>query len=146
MDIIKDFYDIIRKAEVINLATSENGSVTMRCVSPVFYQDKVLFFTSPDSEKYRQLKANPHCCINSGLYYAQAEAEFSGQTMLDINKELRDAYCEKFPGAFDEGLEFGGRKDDFILLTLKHLSGWTYENENHSEKDIPTTPFSIDLE
>ena len=36
--------------------------------------------------------------------------------MLDSNEELRQVYCEKFPGAFDEGVALGGRDAEFIFI------------------------------
>ena len=145
MDKLEQFYEIIKKEMTITLATSAGGSVTMRIVSPVFYQGAILIFTANDSKKYRQLKANPRCGIGAGLFFAEAAAEFRGPTLLPENKELRNAYCGKFPKAFDEGVEFGGRDAEFILLRPSRITGWAFDDDIHHANNIPSIPFDISL-
>ena len=145
MDKIEQFYDVIRKEMAVTLATSAEGFVTMRLVSPVLHQGGILIFTSPNSKKYRQLQANPRCGIAAGPFFAEAFAKFCGAAMLSGNAELRDAYCQKFPHAFEEGVEFGGRNADFLLLSPTRISGWAYENDIPTENGIPTIPFDIEL-
>lgn len=143
MDKIKKFFDFIDKEEMAAFATSDGSSVTMRVITPVECDGKILFFTFAQSEKYKQLKVNPNCCIQAGTFFAQATAEFLGATMLDKNKSFRDAYCKRFPQAFDENVEFGGREAEFILLTPTVLSGWDYPQGAEDKSTIPTIPFKI---
>lgn len=143
MDKILQFYEIIKNDMSVILATSADKSVTMRQVSPVYYNRNILIFTDPGSLKYQQLKANPNCCVAAGAYFAEARAEFLGATMLDSNEELRKVYCDKFPGAFDEGVELGGRDAEFILLRPNKLKGWAFENDTPSSDQTPTIPYEI---
>lgn len=145
MDRIKQFHEAINREMVMTLATAAGTSVTMRTVSPVEYGGKVLFFTGADSHKYRQLRENPNCCMSVGSFFAEATAAFCGRTMLPENEALRKAYCDKFPGAFDEGLAFGGRDAEFILLTPTRLTGWAFENDQPTVDGIPTVPFALEL-
>lgn len=145
MDRIDSFFEAIKKDMTITLATASDGSVTMRLVSPVYYRGAVLLFTDPDSVKYRQMKANPHCCIAAQSVFAEAEAEFLGATMLERNRELRKVYCAKFPGAFDEGVAFGGRDAEFILLRPTRLKGWDFAEDTPPADGIPAVPFDIAL-
>lgn len=128
----------------VTLATASEGRVTMRVVSPVRWEKDVLIFTHGDSLKYRQLKANPRCCLAAGGFFAEAEAQFLGATMLDENQPYRERYTEKFPGAFDEGVAFGGRDTEFILLKPSKLSGWTVEKGAPAE-GVPTVSFELEL-
>lgn len=128
------------------LATSVGGAVTMRLVSPVYYGEAALIFTSADSKKYSQLKENPRCCISAGGFFAEGTAEFFGETMLCKNSAMREAYSAKFPGAFDGGAEFGGRNIEFILLHPTKLSGWKFENDVSTADGIPNVPFEIVLD
>ncbi len=146
MEHIDRFYETVKKEMAITLATEADGRVTMRTVSPVLYGRHILMFTSPDSLKYRQLKANPHCCIAAGGFFAEATSVCLGSTMLDANEKLRAAYSEKFPGAFDDGIEFGGRAAVFILLTPTRLTGWAFENGVPTPDGVPTVPFDIALD
>lgn len=125
---LKKFWNSIEKEETMILATSAGDRVTMRTISPVFYQDAILVFTSMESVKYKQLRKNPECCIAAGGCFLEAEAQFCGHTMLDENKSLRAAYDKKFKGAFDENIEFGGRDAEFILLKPVLIKGWKFEN------------------
>ena len=127
----------------VTLATAGDGEVSMRVVAPVFYQGSILIFTAANSQKYRQLRLQPNCCIGTGTFFAHAAAEFRGATMLPENEDLRTAYCEKFPYAFAEGIEFGGRECEFILFHPKRLTGWTFEKDTPTEGGIPTIPFDI---
>ena len=145
MDIQTKFYEMIEKEMAVTLATSSNQRVTMRYISPVLYNESILLFTDANSLKYQQLKENPYCCIAYNTYFAEAKAEFLGATMLDSNAALREAYCKKFPGAFDEGVVQGGREADFILLKLLKLRGWEFDDSDSNQDDIPSIPFEIDM-
>lgn len=145
MDKTKQFFDLISKEMAVTLATASAERVTMRVVSPVHYINAILIFTAHDSTKYQQLKVNPHCCISVGAFFAECTAEFLGATMSPENKELRDAYSAKFLGAFDEGIAFGGRDAEFILLTPTRLTGWAFENDIPTADGVPTVPFEIIL-
>lgn len=143
MEKLEQFYDTIRKDMTVTLATAGENSVTMRVVSPVLYEQSILIFTSPESTKYRQLKSNAACCLAAGTFFAEAGATFLGSTMLPENQKLREVYCEKFPGAFDAGIEFGGRDCEFILLKPKRLSGWAYADDMPLGDGVPTVPFEL---
>lgn len=145
MDRLEQFYGVIKKEMAVILATAAEKKVTMRTVSPVYYNGDILMFTSPDSNKYKQLKLNPNCCIAVCNFFAEATAKFMGATMLDENAALREAYSAKFPGAFDEGIEFGGRAADFILLHPTRLSGWAFENDVPTPDGVPTIPFEVEV-
>lgn len=145
MDKFEQFWAAIGREMAVTLATSAQGRVTMRVISPVAYEGKLLLFTAADSTKYQQLRENPCCCIATGLFFAEAHAEFCGATMLPEHEKLRAAYSEKFPGAFDEGLEFGGRHAEFLLLTPTRLTGWAFENDTPTPDGVPTIPFTLDF-
>ena len=145
MDKREQFYDVIRTAATVTLATAADDRVTMRAVSPVLCQGAILFFTAAASAKYRQLKANPRCCVEAGAFFAEADAEFRGPAMLPENEALRDAYSARFPGAFDEGVSFGGRDAEFILLWPTRLTGWAFADGVPAPDGIPTVPFDIPL-
>lgn len=128
MKSIKEFFESVKNEESAVLATSDGTTVTMRQVSPVFCEDGVLIFTSPQSVKYGQLKANPNCCLFVGGAFLQAKAVFSGATMVAENAVLRAVYDEKFPGAFEDDTVFGGMHADFIMLKPLRLTGWNFES------------------
>ncbi len=145
MDKIQEFFDDISKEMTMILATTNNDTVTMRLVSPVYYENKILIFTSPNSNKYKDMKLNPNCCVSLSDTFMQATAMFMGATMDDKNKELREAYSNKFKGAFDENIDFGGHNAEFILFEPKRLTGWTYSSSSITKDSIPDIPFEIDL-
>ena len=135
MNQLEKLWESVKKAEAALLATSADGSVTMRTVSPVYYRDAILIFTCSKSQKYQQMKANPNCCVEIGGYFVEAKPEFLGLTMLDENAALREVYAEKFTDAFDEDAVYGGRKAEFVLLKPVRVKSWMIEN------GAPTGPF-----
>lgn len=141
----EQFYESIKKEMTMTLATEADNKITMRLVSPAYYNECILIFTGNTSKKYNQLKKNPNCCISIGNFFAQATAQFHGECMLEENKELRDAYSKKFPGAFDENMEFGGRKSEFIVFKPTIVSGWAFENDIPNEIGVPTIPFEFEI-
>lgn len=145
MDKKEQFYEEVKKEQVMTLATGTANRVTMRIVSPAYYDGKILMFTNAGSKKYQQLKENPNCSVSLSSFFAEAVAEFCGACMLPENEKLREVYSQKYPGSFDEGVEFGGRDSDFVLLTPTRLSGWAFENDIPTESGIPTIPFEISL-
>lgn len=140
MDQLAEFCARAKKEETMILATSANGSVTMRTVSPVSIENGVLIFTSPDSLKYQQLRKNPVCCIAVGGYFGEVRATFLGHTMLEENTLYREMYSEKFNDAFAENAAFGGQDAEFILLLPIRLKGWVYED------NTPSEPFEYNCE
>ena len=140
---IQQFFDLIQSEMAVSFATAADGRVSMRLVSPVRLDGAILLFTSSASLKYRQLAENPNACLAVGPFFAECTAELRGPTMADENQALRDAYCAKFPGAFDEGIPFGGREDDFVVLHPRRLTGWGFENDTPSADGVPTVPFEI---
>ena len=139
MNQLKNFWESLKKEEIAVLATSGNDKVTMRTVSPVYHEDAVLIFTDPLSQKYRQLKENPNCCLSVCGCFMEAKAEFLGHTMLNENAALRKVYTGKHHDAFDENVEFGGTNAEFILLKPVCIKGWVFEN------GIPTVPFECNF-
>ena len=142
---LEQFFDLIRTEMGVILATGTMDSITMRLVSPVCYHGSILIFTDANSKKYQQLLSNPNCCVSAGAFFAEAKAEFLGSTMTEKNKELRDVYSEKFPDAFDDGVSFGGKSAEFLLLTPTKLSGWGFKNDVPTEDGVPTIPFEIEV-
>lgn len=124
MNQAQPFWDSIKNDEGVLLATAVQGSVTMRVISPVFYQDAILIATDADTKKYQQLKENPYCCLSAGGFFMEAKVEFLGAAMREENAALREVYASKFSDAFDEGMLFGVRDADFLLLTPVRLTGW----------------------
>lgn len=145
MNKLEQFYDLIKTEMGVILATGTENSITMRLVSPVYYNGDILIFTAASSKKYQQLCENPNCCIAVGTFYAEAMVKFLGSTMEEKNKELRDAYSAKFPGAFDEDVMLGGRNAEFLLLTPTKLTGWSFEDDIPTADGIPTIPFEISV-
>ena len=138
MNYVEKFWGSVKTEETALLATSAGGSVTMRTISPVYHEDAVLFFTSPTSQKYAQLKETPNCCISVGGCFLEAKAEFLGHTMTDENAALRAVYDAKQPGAFDESMAFGGRESEFILLKPLQLKGWDFTSGDHPAPFVHT--------
>lgn len=135
MEQLDNLWERVKKEEAALLATAAGGKVTMRTISPVYYKDSILIFTSRDSLKYQQLKDNPNCCVAVGGCFLEAKAEFLGHTMLDKNASYRDVYSAKFSDAFVENVAFGGRDAEFVLLKPTRVKGWEFEN------GVPTGPF-----
>lgn len=145
MDRLEQFHGAVQKEMTMTLATAAGDSVTMRVVSPVLYEGGILIFTGSGSTKYIQLQKNPHCCVAVGTFFAECDATLLGSTLLEKNSALRDAYSAKFPGAFDESVEFGGRAADFVLLKPRKLKGWAFVNDIPTADGIPNLPFEIEL-
>lgn len=143
MDKLEEFYEQINKEMAMVLATSFKNKVSMRLVSPVLFNKDVLIFTHSQSNKYQQLKNNPNCCLSINNMFIESIAEFYGNTMLPQNKEMREVYNKKFPGAFDDNVEFGGIDAEFILIHPVKLTGWRFENDIPTADGIPTIPFEI---
>ncbi|MDL2236718.1 pyridoxamine 5'-phosphate oxidase family protein [Christensenellaceae bacterium OttesenSCG-928-K19] len=134
MDQLQKFWDSVKNEDTAILATSANNNVTMRTISPVYYKDAILIFTSPESQKYKQLKENSACCVAIGGCFLEANAELLGPTMQNKNTHLRDVYTKKFNDAFDETVEHGGCESDFVLLNPLRITGWVFES------GMPTSP------
>ena len=139
MDQLKKYWENVEKAKAVFLATAAKESVTMRTVSPVYYKDAILIYTNPESQKYKQLKENPYCCIAAGGCFMEAKPEFLGRTMSDENASLREIYAKKFNDAFDENDDYDIKTTEFILLKPIRIKGWNFEN------GVPTSPFEYDF-
>ena len=70
------FFQMHNDAQTMMLATASDASVTMRVISPVLYQNKILVFTFHKSVKFQQLETNPHCAIGVGTSFAETSAGY----------------------------------------------------------------------
>lgn len=141
---MEQFLDSLSKAETLVLATVGSEGVAMRTVSPVPHSGAVLIFTSPSSQKYQELKKNPHCCLALGNCFLEAEAQFLGATMAA--PDLKKVYETRYPGAFDENVPNNGRESEFILFKPKKLRAWAMENGDLWQgQGMPSMPLDISL-
>lgn len=132
---LNQFRDTVKEASIIYLATSKNNHVTVRPVSPLITDDSmtVYFYTSNQSEKYEQMKANPNIAFSvgsNGCYQAQGTVKFAGNVFSDENKWLKDKYKEKYAFAFEVGAPGEDMQtNEFIAIDIKLLKGWIFEGE-----------------
>jgi len=131
---LEDFKETVRKEEVMYLATTKNNDVSIRTVSPLLIGDNtVCFYTSHNSEKYDQLKANPKAafCVGMyGRYQAQGTVKFLGSVFNEENETIRELYKAKYHGAFEiaaPGEDM--HTNEFIIIEIKLIKGWIFEGE-----------------
>ena len=65
MDKVSQFYDIIKKNMGVTLATASNQNVSMRTVSPVYYEGNILIFTDPNTSSLRTI---PIAALLPGIF------------------------------------------------------------------------------
>lgn len=129
------FRDTVKNAEIIYLATSKDNDVSVRPVSPLIVGDDmtVYFYTSNQSKKYGQMKANPNiafCVGTNGCYQVQGVAKFLGNVFSDENKWLKGKYKEKYAFAFEIGAPGEDMQtNEFVAIDIKSLKGWIFEGE-----------------
>lgn len=134
---LNHFKETVEKEEIMYLATSDEQHVTLRPVSPLLIEEKgihnIYFYTSNQSNKYKQLMRNPNVSINigqMGIYQAEGVVRFLGGVFEDKNTELKEAYTKKYPGAFEHPAPGEDMKsNEFLVVEIKLLKGWIYEGE-----------------
>lgn len=125
---LTELCEAAKQSQTMILATTANDSVTMRTVSPVLYQEKILIFTSPKSRKYQQLQANPHCAFMINDIFVEATTQFLGATLAKENQAYQKAYLQKFNDAFDEKAAFNGCQAEFVLFTPQKITSWSFND------------------
>ena len=124
--------DSMGNMETLVLATSKDDLVTSRPIGALRYDNSILIRTGGDSQKAKQVRANPHVAVCMGAFYLQGKARILGLcTDLD-NPEVqkaRDLYQKRWPDAFSETDNFLSGDEVFILITPTNISQWVYEGE-----------------
>lgn len=132
---LNDFVETVQNEEVMYLATSALGGVSIRPVSPLAGEkNTIYFYTSKDSRKYKQMKENPQVAFSLGSvgrYQAEGKVRFLGGVFADENAELQRAYRNRYRGAFEiaapgEVME----SNEFIAIDLHLIRGWIFDKEN----------------
>ena len=118
--------------ETLVLATSKDDLVTSRPIGALRYDNSILIRTGGDSQKAKQVRANPHVAICMGTFYLQGKARILGRCSDLDNPEIkkaRDLYQKRWPDAFSEKDEFLSGDEVFILITPTNISQWVFEGE-----------------
>lgn len=139
------FRKTVAEEEVMFLATSKDDDVTIRPVSPLIMEGMtVYFYTGNQSEKYAQMRANPKVAFSLGLngcYQVQGTVKFLGGVFEEKNTQIRNAYKEKYKGAFEvaaPGEDFS--TIEFMAVDIKVLKGWIFDVKD------PNVPLGMGVE
>ena len=136
---LDQFREMVAGADVILLATSAENDVSIRPVSPLILDDPsvVYFYTSYDSNKYAQMKANKNvafCVGPVGSYQAKGTVRFLGGIFAPENEALNAAYKKKYVGAFEMAAPGEDMAtNEFMAIDIKNLKGWIFSEENPEE-------------
>lgn len=128
MDVnMKQFWQAVEEAERVTLSTSAENLVTTRTISPLAWEERVVFYTSGSSRKARQIGANPHVALSFGNYDVMGTAEILGGVEEPALLNIRQAYQKRYPGAFDPKDPTLAGDEVFIAVTVGELSQWIFE-------------------
>ena len=106
----KEIISILEKETLIVLATAAGDKVTARTMCHVNDGLEIYFGTSNRSQKYEQIKANPHVAFVVGNMQIEAVATICGHP--GTNPEYIKIYNAKFPHL--AGL-YPPREDDVVI-------------------------------
>lgn len=125
---VKQFYQKLGQKKIMALATSLNDHVTVRNVSVIIHEEKILFKTDKNFRKTKQMIENPQVAIcywgvqiegiaiNHGLVVDQEDSSF---------QQLYQKHWEKSYNAYPH-------KDSEILIEIepKLVEIWDQDNDD----------------
>jgi len=91
----------LHKHSIGVLSTSEGGLVTSREMRLVYDGLAVYCYTSVDSRKFKQIKANPNVAISVSAIQIEGEASILGHPALPKNTKFFELYKGQQPQAFE---------------------------------------------
>ena len=133
---IEQFHEVVQKEEMLYLATSANDKVTMRIVSPLLVDDKIIFYTGSHSNKYKQMEVNSNVAGQIGNYQFEGVVTFLGYFDLPENERIKNLYKEKYVGAFEHFMPGEIKENiEFVEISLAHVKAFIFEGEFPREEE-----------
>ena len=108
------------------LATSSQGHTTARMVSCIIYDNKIVFQTSSDTVKYKQLVENPQVALCFDPISLEGISKVVGHPFLESNKAIAELYEKYCKGSFDTYSYM--RTNAFIEVSITFITIWGYDN------------------
>lgn len=126
---ISELETVLDKAEVMYLSTSINDVVSARPVSPLNIGLRLFVRTSSSSRKGKEMIANPNIAICVGNFYMTGKATCLGSVHDENNKEIKQAYKQRYCDSFSDEDDFIESDEAFFELTIEHISQWIYDQD-----------------
>ena len=111
VDLESEIVAILQKENTIFLATCANNKVTVRAMAHINDGLNVLFGTSKNSEKIRQMDQNPNIALAIGNIKIEAIAELFGHPKG--HPFFTNEYLKKFP---QYGKIYPEKPDDILVI------------------------------
>ncbi|MGG5316245.1 pyridoxamine 5'-phosphate oxidase family protein [Enterococcus sp. AZ072] len=111
---LDQFYKKLGKKKIMALATSLNDHVTVRNVSVIIYEGRLLFKTDKNFRKTRQLLENPNVAICYWGVQIEGKAVNHGLLVDEPNQFFQQLY----QASWDKSYNAYPHKDTEILLEI----------------------------
>ena len=123
---LNKIYSQIGDSKELSLATSSKNNPTVRMVSCIILDKKILFQTGTDLVKYTQICENKKvalCFINLQI---EGEAKIIGKTKDEQNKEIMEIYKKYYQKSYETYSHYD--KEILIEVIPTKITKWDYEN------------------
>ena len=120
-------YERLCKAKHLVVATSQDDRVTARMMSCVIIDGMIYFQTDQQSDKYRQLTANPMVAMCVDNIQIEGIASVHGPSLDPQNKPFAQAYALHHKTSFDI---YSSLPDTVLVkVTPTKITLWEYEGK-----------------
>jgi len=124
---LDNIFSIIGESKIMSLATSSKNRPTVRLISCIVYNRKILFQTGNDLLKFEQMCDNN----NVGLCFNNIQMEGVSKIIGKTNDKQNNKIMEIFRKHFQKSYETYSHYDKEVLIeiSLTKIIKWDYENE-----------------
>lgn len=108
------------------LATSYQNNVTARSISCIIINNKILFQTDRNFNKFHQIQHNPNVALCKDNIQIEGVAICRGRPFDQQNKEFLELYKNYYPNAYNQYSHL--EAEEVIEVNITLITTWIYEN------------------
>ena len=123
---VDKIYNYIGRSKIMALATSSQNHPTVRLVSCIIYNNKIVFQTGTDLIKYKQIGENNNVALCIDNIQIEGIANIIGRTNDEKNQEIMEIYKKHYKNSYET--YFHCEKEILIEVILSKIIKWDYEN------------------
>jgi uncharacterized pyridoxamine 5'-phosphate oxidase family protein len=120
-----NIYDQMGEAKLMALAISSNGRTTVRMMSCIKYDGKIMFQTSVDLLKYNQICKNNNVALCFDNISIEGIANIIGKTSDEKNQEIMNIYKKHYEKSYKTYSRLD--KERLIEVVPTKITKWDYD-------------------
>lgn len=122
---VKELFEAIGEKRIMVAATTDGCRVTARSMSVVVLNNRFYFQTDKNSDKAKELAANPNAALCYDNVSIECSVKFLGHPLDESNREIATLYKKSYENSYKNYSHMAA--EVFLELTPLKITLWCYE-------------------